>query len=400
MRLIAGACLAVALALPAGSSAAVVDDVVVVATKYGGGPLTVRTLAIVSLSMFDAANAVERRYEPYMQHASPPAGTDAEQAALGAGCAALVALRPQQEEAIRKECYAIDGNGLSDNAVASRRYGAPIGIAHAEARSNDGIGVANAYRPATAPGVYVPTTLPIGFDAATAKPFAMKSPSQFRPAPPPALTSERWVRDYNETRTMGARDRSQRTVEQTATALFFASLGPQQFLDSMAAIPVAAQGSAVDRARYYALVHMTLFDTGIAIFDAKYAYNFWRPITAIRNGGTGNNATPRDPTWVPLVDTPMHPEYPCAHCIGSAAFAGVVLSLLGDGKPFAVRSATVPGQAPSTREYRKTSELSADASDARVWSGVHYRTSTEVGSAMGVAIGEYVLGTQLRPVRR
>src|SRR5262245_40730624 len=172
----AAACLLVASVVPSICAARAVDDVIAVAVKHGGGPLTVRTVAIVALAMFDAANAVERRYQPYMAQPSPPPGTDAEQAAIGAGCAALTAVRPAQEEAIRKECYAI-GTEAPD-AAASRRFGEAVGRAHAEARKGDGIGVPNGYRPYTAAGVYVPTVLPIGFDAATAKSFALKSPSQ------------------------------------------------------------------------------------------------------------------------------------------------------------------------------------------------------------------------------
>jgi hypothetical protein len=389
----------VGLAVPSGAAAAMIDDVVAVATKYGGGPLTVRTLAIVSLAMFDAANAVERRYQPYIAPPPPPAGTDAEQAAVGAGCAALAAVRAQQADAIRKDCHAIGGERISDAATASRRYGESIGNAHAEARRNDGIGAPNAWRPATTPEAYVPTTLPVGFDSASARPFALRSPSQFRAAPPPALSSERWARDFNEVRTMGAHDGSLRSAEQTATALFFASQGPQQFLDSIAPLPMAAQGSATDRARYYALVYMALFDASVAVFDTKYTYNFWRPLTAIRNGDhDDNDATPRDPVWTSLIDTPMHPEYPCAHCVNSAAFATVAFSFVGEGQPMVMRSAALPGQPPTTRTFRNARDLAAQVEDARVFGGVHYRNSTEVGTAMGTAVGEHVVATQLRPV--
>jgi len=397
--IVAAASLLLVPFVPSICAAGAVDDVVAVAVKHGGGPLTPRTLSIVSLAMFDAANAVERRYQPYLATASPPPGIDAEQAAIGAGCAALVAVRPTQEDVIRKDCYAI-GAGAPDSA-GSRRFGEAIGRAHAEARRNDGIGAANSYRPYAAPGVYVPTVLPVGFDTSTAKPFALQSPSQFRPGPPPALTSERWTRDYNEVKTLGGRDSAQRTVEQTATARFFESNGPQQFIDSLASIPVATQQGTADRTRYYALAYITIFDAGIATFDAKYTYNFWRPVTAIRNGDLDNNdATARDATWVPLIDTPMHPEYPCAHCLGSAAFGTVLFSFIGDGRPMPLRSGTLSGLPPSTREFRSARDLAAMASDARVWSGVHYRTSTDVGVSMGTAIGEYILATQLRPLQR
>jgi hypothetical protein len=386
------------LLTPMRGAAEVVDDVVAFAAKHGGGPLAVRTLAIVSLAMFDAANAVERRYQPYIASPPAPADIDIEQAALAAGCAALATIRPAQADAIHRECLAIRDDPLTEGSARSRRYGEPIGVAHAETRRNDGIGAANAYRPYTAPGVYVPTLLPVGFDVATAMPFALTSPSQFRPDAPPALASERWSRDYNEVRTMGARDGSQRTAEQTATALFFASNGPQQFLDSVTPLPPGLKGTT-DRARYYALVYMALFDTGVALFDAKYSYNFWRPITAIRNGDLdGNDATPRDAGWMPLIETPPHPEYPCAHCVTAAAFAAVMLA--GERKLLVVRSAALPGQAASTREFRSTHELAALVADARVFAGLHYRASTEAGERMGTAIGEYVVATQLRRLAR
>jgi len=401
MRVVAAiACLLLAPFAPSPCAAGVVEDVVAVAGKYGAGPLAVRTLAIVSLAMFDAANAVEHRYQPYLAPAPPPPATDTDQAAIGAGCAALAALLPAQDAAIAKDCDAIRQEP-NEAAAAGRRFGATVGRAHADARKGDGMGAPNAYRPYAAPGVYVPTTLPLGFDAATARPFALKSPAQFRADPPPALTSERWARDYNETKTMGRREGSQRSAEQTATALFFASAGAQQFLDSMATIPLANAGGTVDRARYFALVYMTLFDAGIALFDSKYTYNVWRPITAIRNGDLdGNDATARDATWLPLVDTPMHPEYPCAHCLTGAAFATIVMAFVGDGNALPLRSAAVPGQTPTVREFRSARDVGAMIGDARVYGGVHFRVSTETGSAMGIAVAEYVLATQLRPVGR
>ena len=182
-------------------------------------------------------------------------------------------------------------------------------------------------------GAYVPTVLPLGFDAATMKPFALTSPSQFRPGPPPALTSDAWARDYNEVKTLGARNSTLRTPEQTATAQFWASNGPQQYLDSASGLPPIAPSGVADRARFFALLSMAISDAGIAVFDAKYAYNFWRPVTAIRNGDLdGNDATERDAGWLPLVDTPLHPEYPCAHCTVGAAYAAVLALHLGDGE--------------------------------------------------------------------
>ena len=148
------------------------------------------------------------------------------------------------------------------------------------------------------------------------------------------------------------------------------------------------------RTRYYALVYATLFDVGIALFDAKYAYNFWRPITAIRNGDIdGNPATEPDLGWNSLIDAPLHPEYPCAHCNSSAAFGTVVLGLIEPGRRLVLRSGSNP-----RREYAAPGDLAADAINARVYSGIHFRFSAEAGAAMGKRLGEYILATQLRPL--
>ena len=388
--------------VPAPCRADVVNDVYDLAfkTAMATPPLALRTLAIVNLAMFDAANAIDRRYQPYRAQPVPPPGADANGAALGAGCAALEALQQVQRADIAKECDRIAAGLATAKAVEEgRRFGESTGTALVEARRDDGYGVPNTYRPAASPGVYVPTTLPIGSEVAVVHPFAMSSPSQFRAPPPPALSGEVWARDYNEVKRLGGRQGSERTPTQTATAYFFASAGPQQFLDSLPDISAKTGANAADRARYFALVYMTLHDASVAHFDSKYAYNFWRPVTAIRNGDLdGNEATERDPTWMPLIETPMHPEYPCAHCTVTAAFAVVVFSFL-DKSELPLRSAAIPGRPVTTRKWSRAADVAADVADARVWSGVHFRNSTAAGVAMGTSLGEWVLATQLRQLR-
>lgn len=221
--------------------------------------------------------------------------------------------------------------------------------------------------------------------------------------PPQALASEAWARDFNEVKSLGARNSTQRTPAQIATEKFFASTGPQQLVDSIPDIPAETGTSLADRARYLALLYMVLNDTSIAHFDAKYACNFWRPVTAIRNADQdGNDATARDATWVPLIDTPMHPVYPCAHCNVSTAFATIAFTFLGRGdaaRPLSLHSAATPGAAYTTRQWKQAKDLGADVADARVWSGVHYRNSGVAGMTMGAALGEYILATQMRPLR-
>lgn len=146
-----------------------------------------------------------------------------------------------------------------------------------------------------------------------------------------------------------------------------------------------------DQSRTMAMVHVAGADAYIAVFDAKYHYNFWRPITAIRNGDIDDNeATARDAAWLPLIDTPMHPECPCAHCITSSAVGTMLAARFGSGelRPFSITSPTAPRV---TRKWRRIADYVEEVSNARVWGGVHYRTSNSAGQKMGADVGRIVL---------
>ena len=203
-----------------------------------------------------------------------------------------------------------DGDAKSEGM----RLGEVVAAKILEARAKDGADAADAYRPKTKPGVYVPTPITVASMWPNVKRFAMTSPSQFRPEPPIALTSEQWANDYNEIKELGGRTSSKRTAKQTEDARFWLITGPQA-TDPVARQLVAVKGmDLVDSARFIALAAVALADAYIAVMDAKYHYEFWRPVTAIRNGDTDDNpATERDATWQPIDNTPMHPEYPCAH---------------------------------------------------------------------------------------
>ena len=391
------ALLVVAATASAMCHADIVTDVNEAATKVAGPPPAVTTanvLALTNLAMFDAANAIEKRFVAYRPVASPPAGVRADAAALAAGCAALTALVPAQSAAVSTACEGLSARlpagAYSDDA---RRFGGGVAAALVAARSDAGLTAANRYRPFTTAGTYVPTTLPVGWELVQAKPIMMTSPSQFRSVPPPALTSDTWTRDYNEVKAAGSRASTTRTPEQTATAQFYAPPSFTQFVASIvenAPAPTSVAGSA----RYYALLYAILVDAAIAHFDSKYTYNFWRPITAIRNGDLdGNPATEPDAGWTSLVESPPHPEYPCAHCNTGTAFATVLAGLVGPGRRVAIRGAD-----NARREFASASEVAADIVNARVYSGIHFRNSAEVGAAMGKQLGEYVLATQLRPL--
>src|SRR4029453_1090123 len=164
------------------------------------------------------------------------------------------------------------------------------------------------------------------------KPWLLDRADQFRPGPPPTLTSAVWARDYNETKELGGKNSTRRTAEQTAIARFWEATLPPIYLGVVRSVATLPGREVTQNARLFAAVTQATDDAYIAIFDAKYHYNFWRPITAIRNGDIdGNDATDRDPAWLPFIDTPMHPEYPCAHCIVSATVATVLLAEIGTG---------------------------------------------------------------------
>jgi hypothetical protein len=222
----------------------------------------------------------------------------------------------------------------------------------------------------------------------------MTAGSQFRPPPPPALTSPTWTRDVNEIRELGSRTSTVRTAEQTNIARFWFQVGPSTWKPILRQVVASKDIELIDSARLFALVSMVGQDAIIAVFDAKYTYNFWRPVTAIRNADLSkNDATPREASWLPLGDTPMHPEYPCAHCITSAAVGTIIQKVVGnDVAEITVTSPTAPGV---TRKWTRIQDNIDEVSRARIYAGFHYRFSTEVGQDMGRKIAELAVTTKL-----
>ena len=267
-----------------------------------------------------------------------------------------------------------------------------------ELRAPDGSDAPNTWRPTTAPGFYVPTALPIGSSWGKVTPWILEKSDQFHPAPPPALTSAEWARDYNEVRLLGAKENAKRTAPQTETALFWGVPSAGLLSGATRALMDVPGRPLVQNARLLALTSMVQADALISIFEAKYAYNFWRPITAIRDGDLdSNDATQPDRGWEPLVETPMHPEYPSAHCISVGAVAAVLEKEFGTkGRSFRLSS---PGAPKATHSWERLSDFVDEAANARVWAGIHYRNSTVVGVAMGRKLGEYAWGKVLRPAK-
>jgi len=277
-----------------------------------------------------------------------------------------------------------DGSGKAGGIAV----GESVALKILALRAADGADAANSYRPKTTPGEYVVTTLPVASQWGNVTPWIMERGTQFRPAPPPQLTSAEWARDYNEIKDVGGKKSTQRTREQTDVARFWTITGPQSWDVIVRQWAAAPERTLGQNARLFALVEMAAADAYIAVFDAKYTFNFWRPITAIRNGDIdGNDATVREPDWEPLVDTPLHPEYPCAHCITSAAAATVLQSEFGKGliPVVTMTSPTAPGV---ERKWTSIQDWADEVSEARICGGLHYRNSTVVGKSMGRQIGE------------
>ena len=371
-----------------GARADIVSDWAATTTEIAtDGPNTVRTMALAQSAVYEAVNTITARYPRDHVDLGPVAGASMDAAIAAASRAVLIheapALNPQTEAA-----YARALGALADNEA--RASGIRLGeraAADVLAKHSDDIGPIEPYRPLTTPGVYVPTTFPLGNAVAQHHPWFLKSAAQFRPGPPPPLKSAIWARDYNEVRTTGSAISTLRTAEQTDIARFWASSLPNVYTGIVQSFVTASPREITRNARLYAAVTAAMNDADIAQLETKYHYQFWRPITAIRNGDRDDNPkTDRDPDWVPLTATPMQPEYPCGNCV----FVATVLAVIRadtDKEPMptlSTQSNTAPGV---TRRWSRSEDLIQEVSAARIHAGVHYRNSTEVGTRMGEQVG-------------
>jgi len=363
-------------------------------------PTVFRTIAILHVAMFDAVNSIERRYKPYKVELSASPDTSKEAAAAAAAAAVLVKLVPDAASDVQSALTNYLATLPEGQAKAEGiKLGQEVAARILEARADDGASTADAYRPRTRPGVYVPTAITAGSQFPNVTPFALTSPSQFRPKPPPSLKSEQWARDYNEIKDLGERYSTKRTARQTEDARFWLLVGPRSTQPLPRQVAIARNMSVLDSARFMALVSVATMDAIIAVFDAKYKYEFWRPITAIRNGDIdGNPATERVATWQPIDATPMHPEYPCAHCITSSAVAAIIEAVLGTEEipEVALTSPFAPGV---THRFTNLRVYTEEMANARIYAGFHYRFSTIAGREMGQKIGTFVVRSVMQPTQ-
>ncbi|MFI7407706.1 vanadium-dependent haloperoxidase [Streptomyces sp. NPDC049627] len=343
-----------------------------------------RTWAISWLAAARAARTVPAGVErgPYQ-----------EAALAGAVHRALVTLAPSRAEQLdatfRSTLDAIPDGPAEDRGVAAGERQADLVL---KSRQGDGLDPASVNAPYTAkpaaPGVWQPTP-PAYAPAAQygnrlARPFLLKTPSQFRLGPPPALDSRRYAADLAEVRAYGAVDSTARSARQTETATFWLGSSLTLYTEPLrVALSRTDQGIA-GQTRLVALFHLALVDTQIATSDSKYAHERWRPVTAIRTGGIDPV-----PDWTPLHTTPAHPDYPSGHNTYSGAAETVLSALAGPRTaPFDLTSPTAPGV---TRTYTTWKQLSDENVDARVFSGIHTRSADEAGISLGKHVARYVL---------
>ena len=352
-------------------------------------PMANRTVALVQTAVFEATNAITRRYPAGPDAAKAPAGASVDAAVAAATRTVMLQTMPAQQAAI-DAAYTSAIAKLADDA--SRRDGIAVGDAAARAvlasRAADVVTAPEQYRPATQPGVYVPTAVPAVPQWPTRRPWLLRDAAQLRPVPPPALDSATWARDYNEVKALGGKTGSRRSEAQTGMAQFWEATLPVIYFGVVHSVADRPGRDVTRNARLMMAAAQAMDDALIAVFDAKYHYNFWRPITAIRNGDRDDNpATERAPSWSPFVDTPMHPEYPCAHCIVASSLGTVLKSELGTDAAPVLATASYTAK-DARREWKTIDEFVQEVADARVYDGVHFRTSTEVAIDMGRKVGK------------
>jgi PAP2 superfamily protein len=355
-----------------------------ITSKHPATPIAVRMMAIVQVSVFDAVSAITGRYPQLRANVTAAPSASVEAAVASATRTALLKLLPAQQAAIEADYQAAlrplaDGQAKTDGIAVGEKAATAVLAACAE----DGSVAPNTYRPYTTPGVYVPTMSPAVPHWGKRKTWVLTSADQFRPGPPPSLTSDTWKRDYAEIKALGGKGSTQRTADQTAIAQFWEATQPVVYWPVARSVANAPGRTVADNARLLAVAAMAMDDALVAVFDAKYTYNFWRPVTAIRNA----EGDLRDAGWMPFIDTPMHPEYPCAHCIVSGSLAAVLEAEIGSG-PVPKLSSASSTAGGAVRTWTTVNDFAQEVALGRIYDGVHYRSSTEVGTAMGKKIGE------------
>jgi hypothetical protein len=364
-------------------------------------------MSYVQAAVYDAVTKLLGRYEPYHDFAATVVPGASAQAAVAAAAATILEhYLPDQAATV---------NGEYTNYLATLSGDVADGVTVGQAAADDIIALRtddgrNAATPVYGTiGPILPGQWQLQTPAQTAqtpwvatmKPFLLESASQFRVGPPPALTSNQYAKDLNETEAYGAIDSTVRTPDETATAWFWNANVINQYNQTMQNVVVQHTMDLVDAAHLLAMGGLVTADAGIACFDSKYFYLAWRPITAIRNANLdGNDETTADPTWTPLVTTPNHPEYPSAHgCLSSAFTDALAAAIHTNHLDVTFPGATNGGTTlATTRHYDTVDDIQHQMLDARVWIGFHFRNSVEQGEQLGNQVAHWTLDRYFQPI--
>ena len=355
-----------------------------------------RFAAITELAVFESVNAIDKGYQPYLGTMTPPPGASAEAAAAAAAHTVLENYFPADSSAL-DAAFKASLDGIGDNGKQDGiAFGQEVAQALIDLRANDGSAPPESYIPASsAPGEWqltpsCPATGGILLQWGKLRPFAIKSTDQFRSGPPPALTSERYERSYDEVMRVGSIDSAFRPQDRADVARFYAAVTPVEAWNSAAAQVAVEQGRSMsENARAFALLNIAITDASASVFETKYFYHRWRPETAIHAGG--------DTGWIPYIVAPCFPSYSAAHASLSGAAREVLERLYGRRHHFIVLSSPmVPGV---VLQYEAFEEITRDITDARVYGGIHFRYDMEEGGKQGREVGKYVYRHALRPSR-
>jgi len=361
-------------------------------------------IAIAQLAMFDAVNAVlDGPYRPFASRPMSVPGASPEAAAISA--AHIVALNEFPTKT--KEIDDAYKRSIADVPASPEAIGYGINVGEAAANAVLAVRVGDhrndpeleGYTPASGPGLWIPTP-PAYPNPQTpflqlVTPFGYDDPARFRPHAPPALDSRTYTRDYNEIKDLGRATDTSRTSEQSATALFWSPSASALWSANIRSL--ASTMDLLTAARFEAIGIAAVVNALITCWDAKYTYMFWRPVTAIRAGATdGSPKTEPDPAWTPFIVTPSHPEYPAAHTTVGASVLGFYTVWFGTDQfqfPLAFW-----GNGGAVRYYTSVRDIHAEEGNARVWGGMHWRNSTEVGTRVGSRAGRYTATHLLKPL--
>ena len=405
------AILAILLATPAGVSADVVTDwnaIAVQATVTGGrsSATSFLDLAMVQAAVYDAVQAIERRYEPYYVEIKGASGSPVAAAAKAAHD--VLVYRFPAQAAFLDTTYQ---QYLLDSGLAADDPGVGVGATAAAGiialRACDGsfpVPEPPPFTGGTDPGAWRPT--PPAFSPmavpwlGSVTPFTLTRPSQFRAAPPPALTSRQYARDYQEVKSMGALNSSSRTPEQTDLAQFWAASYSPLWNQVLREIAGAHVHHIADSARLFALAELAMADAAITAWNTKNYYTFWRPITAIREGNNdGNPRTEGDSAWLPLITTPNYPDYTSgANNLTGAVTRALALFFGTDHMNFSVTTTNLGPTIEDTRRYCRFSDAAQEVVDARIYEGIHFRFADEAARKQGRQVADWIFKNFFRPL--